>query len=67
MMREWIHKIIEGVGGFHDFERYEMALPNIPRDEAIAGWVIQCLINPKCVGSEEILQEIIRHRQNIKS
>ena len=59
---EFCTKIIEGVGGLHDFGYYEMATPNYDRDVSTAIWVIKCLANPKCEGSEEAIQAILERR-----
>ena len=58
-------KIISGTGGLHDFEEYEMAEPNIDRDEAIAIWTIKCLANPGCEGSREIFDLIADRRKEM--
>ena len=47
---EFSEKIINGVGGLHDYEYHEMATPNYDRDVSVAIWVIKCLANPKCEG-----------------
>ena len=59
----WVHDVIDGVGGLHDFEEHEIATPNIPRDEAVAIWILKCLGNVKCEGSQKILNEIVKHRK----
>ena len=41
----YCESIITGTGGLHDFEKYELAVPNCHRDVAIAAWVIRCLGN----------------------
>lgn len=61
-IRTWIHEIINGAGGLHDYEYYEMPVETIPHDEAVAVWVIRCLGNAKCAGSDDVLQAIIDHR-----
>lgn len=61
---DWIHEIIDGVGGLHDFEYYEMATPTIPRDEAVAAWVLRCLANVKCEGSDLVLGAIQKRRDD---
>jgi hypothetical protein len=59
---QWITGIIDGPGGLHDFERCEFASPTVPRDEAVAAWVIRCLANVRCEDSDGVLAEIQRHR-----
>jgi hypothetical protein len=61
-IKTWVHDIIDGVGGLHDYERYEMPVETMPHDEAVAVWVIRCLGNPNCAGADEVLQAIIDHR-----
>ena len=62
MIEEWVNKIIFGSGVLHAFEYHEFASCNIDRDEAVARWVIRCLANPKCEGSEEVLTAIVERR-----
>jgi len=59
---DWIHDIVTGVGGFFDYEKYEWPIYNCTREEFIAAFVIRCLANPNCEGSNEILQEIVERR-----
>ena len=56
-------EIIEGVGGLDDYERYEMAIPKGRKEIVVAKWTIECLANPGCEGSEEILSVIIKKRK----
>jgi hypothetical protein len=60
---EWITGIIDGPGGLHDYERCELASPTVPRDEAVAAWVIRCLANPRCEDSDGILAAIQEQRE----
>ena len=62
-IRTWVHEIIDGIGGLHDFENHEIATPNMPRDEAVAIWILKCLGNRKCEGSQKVLNEILKHRR----
>lgn len=55
----WVHKIIDSL---HDFEHYEMAVPNIPRDEAIAVWTLRALANPESEEAGKIVALIQKHR-----
>jgi hypothetical protein len=66
-IRVWVHGVIDGVGGLHEFEECEIATPNIPRDEAVAIWVLKCLGNTKCEGSQKILNEILKHRREVSN
>lgn len=56
----WIKGRIDNL---HTFERCELALPTIPRDEAVAAWIIRCLANPDCDGSEEMIAAIVKRRK----
>lgn len=59
----WLHAIIDGPGGLHDFEARECASPVAGRDEAVAAWVVRCLANPHCEGSRAVLDAIIQRRE----
>jgi hypothetical protein len=63
---EWIHQIISGIGGLHDYEKYELAVPRIDRDEAAASWAIRCLANPKSETAGWVLDAIIERREKLK-
>ena len=63
---KWIHELISGPGGLHDYEAHEWAEPRIDRDEAVAAYVIRCLGNPGCEGSAELLQAIADHRAKVE-
>lgn len=65
ILEEFSERIITGVGGLHDYERCEMATPKYDRDVATVIWAIKCLANPKCKGSEEVLQAIIDRRKSL--
>ena len=67
MIAEWIHEVIDGCGGLHDFERCEIAVPNIPRDEAVASFVIKALANPECNGSAGVLDAIMNRRAELEA
>ena len=60
----WVHRVIDGPGGLRSFEDHEMAEPTVNRDEAVAAWIIRCLANAKCAGSDYVIDEIIKHRQD---
>lgn len=63
---QFAEKIITGVGGMHDYEKYELATPNFDRDVTTAIWVLKCLANPKCEGSDYMLQLIQDRRQQLE-
>jgi hypothetical protein len=60
---DWLRRIIEGVGGMNDYEKYELVLWNEPERTAGARWALKCLANPKCEGSAEMLDAIIKQRE----
>lgn len=62
----WINRIIDGPSGLHAFEHFERATPTVPRDEAVAAWVIRCLANPECDGSADLLAAIQRRREKVE-
>lgn len=62
---DWIKQIIDGTGGLHAFERCEWAVPTVPRDEAVAAWVIRCLANPDSEGSGDVLAAIMERRRKV--
>jgi hypothetical protein len=62
-VKAWALRIIEGVGGMNDYDRYEVVVWNVPERIAAAEWVIRCLANPQCEGSEEVLQAIMAQRE----
>lgn len=64
---DWCQQIIEGVGGMNDYEQYEMVIWNQPERIAVADWVVRCLANPRCEGSEEVLQAIQERRSELEA
>jgi hypothetical protein len=64
-IQEWLDQIINGTTGLHSFEAHECAVMNVPRDEAVASWVIRCLANPASEGSADVLESIIRRREKV--
>ena len=62
---QYCTRIITGVGGLHDFEKYELATPNCYRDVATAAWVIKCLANPQSDGAEYVLNAIMERRNQL--
>lgn len=61
---EWTGRIVNGVGGWKDFERYEMVV-SPDRDLSIAYFVVKCLANPKCEGSAWMLEQIQIRRKEL--
>jgi len=63
----WCEKVINGPTGLKSFEYSEMALPVCDRDVAIAAWVIRCLANPDCEGSQVVLDAIAERREAVQN
>lgn len=63
LMPQWVKRIITGIGGFMAWEDNVYVDLYNTREEAIALFVIRCLANPDCNGSEQVLQEIIENRK----
>ena len=65
-LHDFCESIISGTGGLHSYERHEVAfIPDDRRDMAVANWVIRCLANPGCEGSEFVLERIIAKRESL--
>lgn len=60
---DWINEIVDGPGGMADYERYELVVWHVPDRQAAIGWVLRCLANPSCEGSEKVLAAIQERRQ----
>jgi len=51
--RAWCRTVILGAGGFRDFEAHEGGvISSDPRDVELALFVLRCLVNPDCKGSD---------------
>ena len=61
----WMKDIIEGCGGMNDYEEYELVIWNEPERVAAARWTLRCLANPKCAGSEYVLNAIMERRKEV--
>lgn len=61
-IRDWVTSIIKGSGGFLMWEDREVVIFHHSREEGIADFVIRCLSNPLCEGSEDVLQAIMQQR-----
>lgn len=71
-IKEWTKHIIESNGGLISMDDREgVGSFEVPRGEGVAsgvaGYVIRCLANPECKGSEEVLAAIIERRENLKT
>lgn len=61
-IEEFADRIVNGGGGFKCMEDREFCIfPD--REVAVAEFVIRCLANPECEGSEDVLNAIINWRQ----
>jgi hypothetical protein len=58
----WIKQVISGPGGMNNYEETEVVVWHKPEREAVAAWVIRCLANPECEGSEDVLNAITLQR-----
>ena len=63
---EWCKRIITGPAGFISYEDHEWPIWHVPREQAIAEWVIRCLANPADKGSEMVIDSIIERRKMTK-
>lgn len=57
----WIDKRLNGTGGLKAYLRGER-----PTKAQIARWIIRCLANERCEGSDEVLQAILDERVEIR-
>lgn len=61
-IEEWIKSVVEGPGGFIDWEEREVIAFPGGREKAIARFVIRCLANKDCKGSDKVLLAILERR-----
>lgn len=65
---KWINQVIKGSGGFIVWEDRECIVHSLDgrsREEGVAAFVLRCLANPHCEGSEEVLNAIYKQRQKV--
>lgn len=64
---DWTKQVITGAGGLHDMWLYEWGLfePDALRDTEVANFVIRCLANPDCEGSDVVLAQIAKRRAEL--
>lgn len=62
--RDFARSIVEGTGGMNSFEEHEVVDFGCSDRVAAAEWALRCLANPRCEGSQRVLDEIIRHRNS---
>ncbi len=60
---EFARACIEGSGGMNDFEDHECVVWHNSDRAAAAYWILKCLANPRCEGSQEVIDAIIAHRE----
>lgn len=63
---DWTRAVVRGVGGFEDFERYEVAVFD-DRDVSLAYFVVRALANPKCEGSAAMMEAIQERRRELEA
>lgn len=61
----WVNKIIKSSAGFEQWEDREGVIFHHSREEGIAEFVIRCLANPSCEGSDQVLEAIIKQREKL--
>jgi len=61
-INKWINRVIKGSAGFETWEDREGIIFHNSREEGIAAFVIRCLANPLCDGSEDVLAAILEQR-----
>ena len=62
-----MHWCEETIADLHTFERCEMAVAKVPRDVAVAAWVLRCLANIRCPGGLAVLEAIHERRDSLKA
>lgn len=61
---EWCKEMITGPAGFISFEDHEWPMWHVPREQAIAEFVIRCLANRDNEGSNHVINSIIARRES---
>ena len=61
-IKEWIDRVINGPSGMNSFEQHELVVWHCGEREAAANWIIRCLANPQCEGTEDVLHAIMEQR-----
>ena len=64
-INSWVNRVIKGIGGFESWEDHESVMFHNSREEGIAEFVIRCLANPFCEGSDKVLEAIIEQREKL--
>lgn len=60
---EFAREVIEGPGGLNSFESREMVVFHEHERVHAAAWMIRCLANIDCPGSEEAVASILEKRR----
>ena len=60
--RQWCREAIEGFAGYTTFCDREVYVPSDCPEVEGAYWVLKCLANPACEGSQRVLDEILARR-----
>jgi hypothetical protein len=59
-LKTWCNSIINGAGGLRAYNKHEHA--GMTTQLHAVEWTIRCLANPKCEGSQEVLDAILEER-----
>ncbi len=62
-INNWVKRIIKGPAGFDVWEDRECVIFHHSREEGIAEFVLRCLANPNCEGSDKVLDAIMQERE----
>ena len=60
---EFVTRCIEGPMGMNSFEEHEMVIWHVSDRVAAADYIIRCLANPDCPGSQDVLNAIHAERR----
>lgn len=58
----WCKRVLGDGGGLRSYQKHERGGER-PSNQRIAEWVIRCLANPGCEGSEAVLLAILEQRK----
>lgn len=64
-LHDWVNRIIEGSTGFKTWEDRECVIHHVSREYSIAAFVIRCLANKDCEGSDAVLEAIKNRRDKL--
>lgn len=60
----WLVDAINGAGGLRSYQDHEYPVMAHPDDVTVAIWIVRCLGNPRCEGSQEVVDAIIKSRED---